>query len=50
MKNIAIVGATGAVGHELLSLLEARNFPVGTLRPLASAGAPARPSVSAART
>ncbi|MFZ5827184.1 MAG: aspartate-semialdehyde dehydrogenase [Bacillota bacterium] len=37
MKNIAVVGATGAVGQELLSLLEARNFPVGTLRPLASA-------------
>lgn len=37
MKNIAIVGATGAVGQELLTLLETRNFPVGTLRPLASA-------------
>lgn len=37
MKNVAIVGATGAVGHQLLSLLEARNFPVGTLLPLASA-------------
>jgi aspartate-semialdehyde dehydrogenase len=35
--NVAIVGATGAVGHELLRLLESRNFPVGTLRPLASA-------------
>jgi len=37
MKNVAVVGATGAVGQELLRLLEARNFPVGTLRPLASA-------------
>lgn len=37
MKNVAIVGATGAVGQELLSLLESRNFPVGTLLPLASA-------------
>lgn len=37
MKNVAVVGATGAVGHQLLALLEARNFPVGTLRPLASA-------------
>lgn len=37
MKNIAVVGATGAVGQELLSLLESRNFPIGTLRPLASA-------------
>ena len=37
MKNVAIVGATGAVGQELLTLLESRNFPIGTLRPLASA-------------
>ncbi|HYG58528.1 MAG TPA: aspartate-semialdehyde dehydrogenase [Symbiobacteriaceae bacterium] len=37
MKNIAIVGATGAVGQELLRLLEARRFPVGKLLPLASA-------------
>ncbi|MFZ5813753.1 MAG: aspartate-semialdehyde dehydrogenase [Bacillota bacterium] len=37
MKNVAVVGATGAVGQELLALLESRNFPVGTLRPLASA-------------
>ncbi|MFO7273626.1 MAG: aspartate-semialdehyde dehydrogenase [Bacillota bacterium] len=36
MKNIAVVGATGAVGQELLALLEARNFPVGRLLPLAS--------------
>ncbi|MBY6277000.1 aspartate-semialdehyde dehydrogenase [Symbiobacterium thermophilum] len=36
MKNVAVVGATGAVGQELLSLLEARNFPVGRLLPLAS--------------
>ncbi|HWI51452.1 MAG TPA: aspartate-semialdehyde dehydrogenase [Symbiobacteriaceae bacterium] len=35
--NVAVVGATGAVGHQLLQLLEDRNFPVGTLRPLASA-------------
>jgi aspartate-semialdehyde dehydrogenase len=35
--NVAVVGATGAVGHQLLSLLDDRNFPVGTLRPLASA-------------
>lgn len=36
-KNVAVVGATGAVGHQLLALLEARNFPVGRLLPLASA-------------
>lgn len=35
--SIGIVGATGAVGQEILSLLASRNFPVGELRPLASA-------------
>jgi aspartate-semialdehyde dehydrogenase len=35
--NIAIVGATGAVGVELLRVLERRNFPVGSLKLLASA-------------
>ncbi|MTV50482.1 aspartate-semialdehyde dehydrogenase [Heliobacillus mobilis] len=34
--NVAIVGATGAVGHELLKVLAERNFPVGELRLLAS--------------
>lgn len=36
-KNIAIMGATGAVGQELLRLLESRNFPIGKLKLLASA-------------
>jgi aspartate-semialdehyde dehydrogenase len=36
-KNVAIMGATGAVGCELLALLEQRNFPVKTLKLLASA-------------
>ncbi|WP_254070296.1 aspartate-semialdehyde dehydrogenase [Acidisphaera sp. L21] len=35
--TVAIVGATGAVGVELLTCLEARGFPVGRLRLLASA-------------
>jgi aspartate-semialdehyde dehydrogenase len=35
--HIAIVGATGAVGIELLRVLERRNFPVADLRLLASA-------------
>jgi len=35
--NVAGVGATGAVGAELLGLLEERRFPVGELRLLASA-------------
>lgn len=34
--RVAIVGATGAVGTELLSLLEERQFPITTLRLLAS--------------
>ena len=35
--HVAIVGATGAVGVEILSSLETRNFPVGSLKLLASA-------------
>jgi aspartate-semialdehyde dehydrogenase len=35
--NVAIVGATGAVGQEFLRLFEERAFPVGELRLLASA-------------
>jgi len=34
--NVAVVGATGAVGEALISILEERNFPVGQLFPLAS--------------
>ena len=34
--NVAMVGATGAVGEALLSILEEREFPVGELVPLAS--------------
>ncbi|MFQ3671849.1 MAG: aspartate-semialdehyde dehydrogenase [Verrucomicrobiia bacterium] len=34
--NLAIVGATGAVGVEILRVLERRHFPVGHLRLLAS--------------
>jgi len=35
--NVAIVGATGAVGVEMIKTLEKRNFPVGNLTLLASA-------------
>src|SRR3954468_8774 len=35
--NVAIVGATGAVGQEFLTVLAERNFPIKTLRVLASA-------------
>jgi aspartate-semialdehyde dehydrogenase len=34
---VAVAGATGAVGIEMIKVLERRNFPVGTLKPLASA-------------
>ena len=34
--HVAIVGATGAVGIELLRVMERRNFPVADLRLLAS--------------
>jgi len=34
--NVAVVGATGAVGEMMLSILEERNFPVRNLYPLAS--------------
>src|SRR6267143_2156300 len=37
VQNIAIVGATGAVGQEILRVLKRRNFPVGSLKLLASA-------------
>lgn len=35
--NIGILGATGAVGQEMIKILEERNFPVASLRPIASA-------------
>lgn len=35
--NLAILGATGAVGREMLKVLYERNFPIGELRALASA-------------
>jgi aspartate-semialdehyde dehydrogenase len=37
MFNVAVVGATGAVGGTMLRVLEERGFPVTELRPLASA-------------
>ena len=35
--NVGILGATGAVGREMMKILEERNFPLGELRLLASA-------------
>jgi len=37
LYTVAVLGATGAVGQEMISILEERNFPVGKLLPLASA-------------
>ena len=36
-KHVAIMGATGAVGTEFLAILEQRNFPLASLKLLASA-------------
>ena len=35
--TVAILGATGAVGQEMMKILAERDFPVGKLVPLASA-------------
>jgi len=37
LYTVAILGATGAVGQEMIKVLQERNFPVGKLIPLASA-------------
>lgn len=36
LYNVAVVGATGAVGETMLSILEERNFPAGEVYALAS--------------
>lgn len=36
LYDVAVVGATGAVGETILKVLEERNFPIGNLYPLAS--------------
>jgi len=35
--NVAVIGATGAVGEQILGLLEKRNFPINQLKLLSSA-------------
>ncbi|MDQ7781005.1 MAG: aspartate-semialdehyde dehydrogenase [Planctomycetota bacterium] len=42
-KSVAVVGATGAVGQEMLRVLEQRRFPVSRLRLLASPRSAGRP-------
>src|SRR6476660_6941588 len=41
--HIAVVGATGAAGTELLRVLERRSFPVASLRPIGSARSVGKP-------
>lgn len=36
MLEVAVIGATGALGSELVAVLGERDFPVGRLRPIAS--------------
>jgi aspartate-semialdehyde dehydrogenase len=42
LYNVAVVGATGAVGEAMLSILEERNFPVGEVYALASSNSVGR--------
>ena len=37
LYKVGVLGATGAVGREMLKVLEEHHFPIGELRPLASA-------------
>ena len=37
LYTVAVLGATGAVGQEMIKILQERDFPVGKLVPLASA-------------
>ena len=41
--NVAIAGATGAVGQEFLTVLEERNFPIRSIKFLASARSAGKP-------
>jgi aspartate-semialdehyde dehydrogenase len=34
--NIAVAGATGAVGNQMINCLEAADFPIGSIKLLAS--------------
>ena len=36
--DVAVVGATGAVGEAMIRILEQRDFPVGALYPLPRGG------------
>ncbi len=43
MKSVAVVGASGAVGQVMIRLLEEREFPVGSIKFLASERSAGRP-------
>ena len=45
--SVAVVGATGNVGNEMLQILAERKFPVDEVEALASGARPARRSRSA---
>ena len=36
LYDVAVLGATGAVGQMMLEILQERKFPIGTIYPLAS--------------
>ena len=47
--NVAVVGATGAVGQEFLTVLAERNFPIKNLKLLASARSAGKTATFAGR-
>ncbi len=48
--NVAVLGATGLVGGNMLSILEQRNFPVGELFPWRAPNPSAKPFASKVKT
>ena len=48
-RRVAVLGATGLVGREMLLTLEQRNFPVSELVPLASERSEGKKVSSAAK-
>lgn len=48
--NVAIVGASGAVGQEFLRVLDERNFPIDELYLFARAAVPVLPVSSAGKS
>src|SRR4051812_29079163 len=48
--NVAIAGATGAVGQEFLTVLAERSFPIKSIKFLASARSAGKPITFAGKT